>query len=87
MIVAGGTAGAGGTLAEMASATTFTNGSIGALEYYDNGTDILVTMANAATTAYTVAGDVTITLVGLGTGAGNDHVLALSAAGDLTFVS
>jgi hypothetical protein len=87
LVVGAGIAGAGGTIAEMTNATTFTAATASIVQYWDNGTDIVIAISFAADAAYTAAADATITLVGLGTGAGNNHVLAISGTGVLTFTS
>lgn len=88
LIASGGTAGVGGTIAAMHDASTFTNGAVGAIEYYDDGTNIYFRISTAANTAYTTGGDITITLSGLSTGSAGGTISAtLSASGDITISS
>lgn len=87
LLVDGGGATIGGTtLHAMNNATTFHNGTANAIEYYDDGTDIYITINVGGDTTYTAAGDVTIKLAGKGTGLGNVHDgLTLNSSGDLVF--
>lgn len=65
LLAGGGSAGAGGTLAAMTDATTFASGTANAIEYYDDGTDLYITLNVGGDTTYTSAGDTTIKLVGM----------------------
>lgn len=88
LIASDGAAGAGGEVAKMFDPSTFSNGVVGAIEYWDDGTDLYLRISTAASIGYSAADDITIKLAGLTTGeAGGSYDIVLTSGGDITIAA
>jgi hypothetical protein len=83
LLAGGGSLGAGGVIAAMTNATTFSVATAGSIQEYDDGTDTYLRISTAADAAYTVSADIDIIkLVGI-----TGHVFTLSSAGVISMAS
>lgn len=85
LIASNGTAGAAGTIAQMADATHFSHATIGEVEYWDDGTNTYIRINTTGSLLYSPDTAISFELTGYTTGAaGGTENFALLSNGDIS---